>query len=63
VPRRVFVRAGSPLAPAIVSAPDSVAVMIGGPAAFSASATGSPAPAFQWRKNGVNLVNGANVSG
>jgi sugar lactone lactonase YvrE len=63
VPRRVFVRAGSPLAPAIVSAPDSVAVMIGGPATFSASATGYPAPTLQWRKNGVNLVNGVNVSG
>jgi sugar lactone lactonase YvrE len=63
MPRRVFVRAGSPLAPAIVSASDSVAVMIGGSATFSASATGYPAPALQWRKNGVNLVNGANVSG
>ena len=63
VPRRVFVRAGSPLAPAIVSAPDSVAVMIGGPATFSASATGYPALALQWRKNGVNLVNGGNISG
>jgi len=37
--------------------------MIGGSATFSASATGYPAPALQWRKNGVNLVNGANVSG
>jgi sugar lactone lactonase YvrE len=63
MPRRVFVRAGPPLAPAIVSEPDDVAVMIGGPATFSAAATGFPAPAFQWRRNGVNLVNGANVSG
>jgi sugar lactone lactonase YvrE len=37
--------------------------MIGGSATFSASATGNPAPALKWRKNGVDLVNGANVSG
>jgi hypothetical protein len=27
------------------------------------AATGSPAPTYLWRKNGINLANGGNVSG
>jgi sugar lactone lactonase YvrE len=63
MPRRVFVRAGPPQAPAIVAVPDNVTARLGDTVTFSASATGSPSPACQWRKNGVNLVNGGSVSG
>ena len=63
MPRRVFVRAGPPQAPAIVSIPDNVTARLGDTVTFSASATGYPVPSCQWRKDGVNLVNGGTVSG
>ena len=63
VPRRVFVRAGPPQAPAIASVPGNATASFGDTVTFSASATGYPAPTCQWRKNGVNLVNGGNISG
>ncbi|HVU26365.1 MAG TPA: immunoglobulin domain-containing protein [Verrucomicrobiae bacterium] len=42
-------------APAITSQPQNSAAGIGGFAIFSASATGNPAPDFQWQFNGTNL--------
>jgi sugar lactone lactonase YvrE len=63
MPRRVFVRAGPPQAPAIVSVPDNVSARLGDTVTFSASATGCPMPACQWRKNGVNLVNSGTITG
>ena len=63
MPRRVFVRAGPPQSPAIVSTPDNVTARLGETVTFSASATGSPVPACQWRKDGVNLVNGSTIAG
>lgn len=63
MPRRVFVRRGPPQAPAIRCAPESVAARIGDAVTFSASASGHPVPAGQWRKDGVNVVNGDRVSG
>lgn len=50
-------------APVITSQPQNQSVAAGGTATFSVVATGSPAPSYQWRKNGVNLSNGGNVSG
>ncbi|NNT72878.1 hypothetical protein HKT18_11680 [Flavobacterium sp. IMCC34852] len=35
----------------------------GGSASFSVSATSTTAMTYQWRKNGVNLVNGTGISG
>lgn len=50
-------------APVITSQPQNQTVATGGAANFSVVATGTPTPTYQWRKNGVNLANGGNVSG
>jgi hypothetical protein len=52
---------GQPSAPVFASQPVSQAVVAGDSLTFSVSATGSPAPSLQWRKNGTNL-SGANSS-
>ncbi|MFN0134819.1 MAG: immunoglobulin domain-containing protein, partial [Phycisphaerae bacterium] len=49
--------------PAITGNPANAATCIGASAAFTVSATGSPAPTFQWRRGTTNLVNGGNISG
>ena len=41
--------------PVITGQPQSCTVDAGQGAAFSATATGIPAPSYQWRKNGVNI--------
>ncbi|MEY3481756.1 MAG: hypothetical protein RIQ71_2531, partial [Verrucomicrobiota bacterium] len=41
--------------PAILAEPVSRVVTAGSPATFSVEATGTPAPAYQWRKNGTNI--------
>ncbi|MBI4623879.1 MAG: immunoglobulin domain-containing protein [Verrucomicrobia bacterium] len=41
--------------PAIVAQPVSISVTAGQSATFSVTATGSPAPTFQWRKGGTAL--------
>ncbi len=46
------------VAPAITSQPSNQTVTIGSPASFTVTASGSPAPTFQWRKSGVD-INGA----
>lgn len=43
--------------------PVDVAACVGGRASFSVAATGTPAPTYQWRQNGVPLSDGVNVSG
>ncbi|MBK8724747.1 MAG: immunoglobulin domain-containing protein [Holophagaceae bacterium] len=40
------------LAPTITGQPQSLSVTAGGSASFTVSASGTPAPTFQWRKNG-----------
>ncbi|MBE2215019.1 MAG: immunoglobulin domain-containing protein, partial [Opitutaceae bacterium] len=59
------------VAPTITSQPASVTVVAGASASFSVAATGSPAPAYQWRLNGAAIagatgssyaVSGAQVS-
>ncbi|MCC5850087.1 MAG: S8 family serine peptidase [Verrucomicrobia bacterium] len=44
-----------PTAPIILQQPESLSVAEGAPAGFSVSASGFPAPAYQWRKNGDDL--------
>jgi hypothetical protein len=44
------------LAPNIVTNPASQSIVGGGSVTFTVSATGIPAPAYQWLKNGTNLV-------
>jgi len=48
-------------APTITAQPQSVTVAVGQTASFSVSVTGSPAPTFQWRRNGV-AIGGATAS-
>jgi hypothetical protein len=48
-------------APVFTQQPDSQMVVVGHSLNLSATASGNPAPSYQWRKNGVNLV-GATAS-
>ena len=41
--------------PAITTQPVSLKALLGKPATFRVSATGTPAPAYQWRFNGKNI--------
>ncbi len=47
---------GGDTAPAIVAQPISVNVAAGGSAALTVVATGSPAPGYQWRRDGVPIT-------
>ena len=42
-------------APVITQQPQNISVPLGGSATFSAAASGSPAPTFQWQRGGVNI--------
>ena len=42
--------------PTITTQPASQVVIAGGSATFTVAATGTPAPTYQWRKNGVAIV-------
>ncbi|MDF2188176.1 PQQ-dependent sugar dehydrogenase [Paraflavitalea sp. CAU 1676] len=43
-------------APTITAQPQNVSVPVGGTATFTVSATGSPAPTYQWRKGTTNIA-------
>ena len=49
--------------PAIIDQPESRTKSIGTTATFSVSAAGAAPLSYQWRKSGMNLVNGGNLSG
>ena len=49
--------------PAIVSAPQSQSVVPGTTVAFSATASGLEPLAYQWQKDGTNLVNSGQITG
>lgn len=49
-------------APIITTQPTNQTVCIGSPASFSVAAAG-PGLSYQWRKNGVNLMNSGNIAG
>lgn len=51
------------VAPTITAQPSAVAVSDGASAAFSVTATGDAPLAYQWRRDGVDLVNGPGVTG
>jgi sugar lactone lactonase YvrE len=53
----------APSAPSFTTQPISQAIVAGAAVTFTVVATGTPAPALQWRINGANLVNGAQASG
>lgn len=46
---------GTPTIPTFNSHPSSVTVQVGDNHTFTASASGSPTPTLQWRKNGTNI--------
>ena len=57
------VRVESPaVAPQITVQPASVAVKLTTNASFTVTATGLPAPVYQWRFNGTNIANATNAS-
>lgn len=49
--------------PAITGQPGNQTACSGGTASFTITATGSPAPTYQWRKGATNLTNGGHISG
>ena len=49
-------------APVFTVQPASQTVAAGNPVTFVASATGTPAPTYQWRKNGRNIAGARNAS-
>lgn len=53
---------GGTEAPVIVTQPASQTLVIGRPATFTVTATGTPAPAYQWRRNGVDLPGATGAS-
>ena len=49
--------------PAVTGQPGNQTVCSGGSTSFTVTATGSPAPTYQWREGTGNLTNGGNISG
>ncbi len=43
------------IAPAITTQPQNQAIAAGNPITFTAAASGTPAPTYQWKKDGVNI--------
>ncbi|MBW8864697.1 MAG: hypothetical protein JF609_07200 [Verrucomicrobia bacterium] len=56
-----FLNIGQP--PVFVTQPTNLTLLTGSTAVFSATAFGSTNLAYQWKKSGTNLVNGAGISG
>jgi hypothetical protein len=50
------------VAPAITTQPANVSVASGQAATFSVVATGRPSPAFQWRRDGVDIAGATNAT-
>jgi hypothetical protein len=58
----ISVTAGASTAPAITTQPASQSVSVGANVTFTAVASGSPAPTYQWRQNGSNIAGATNAS-
>lgn len=52
----------SPVPPSFTTQPVNQAVLVGDPVTFTSAATGSPAPTYQWIKNGVNIAGETSAS-
>jgi len=50
------------LLPTILAHPTNLTLVAGQPAVFSVSATGIPAPSYQWRKDGANIPDATNAT-
>jgi hypothetical protein len=57
-----FTIAAATAPPAIVAQPSTKIAAAGGSVTLSVSATGSPAPSYQWQRNGVNVSSGGTSS-
>ncbi len=53
---------GGNTAPAITTQPNSQSVTVGGSVTFTAAASGTPAPTYQWRKDGNPIGGATNAS-
>lgn len=49
--------------PVITNQPVGDTINAGQNIAFNVAATGNPLPAYQWRRNGTNVVDGGNIAG
>ena len=49
-------------APVITSQPAAQTALVGASATFAVAATGTPAPTYQWRKDGSNIPNATNAA-
>lgn len=58
----VTVNDAAPTAPTITTQPQAKTVTVGGTVSLSVTATGSPAPTYQWKKDGANVTS-ANATG
>ena len=61
-PYRVIVTGSANTAPAITTQPVGQAVTVGNSVTFTAAASGTPTPTFQWKKDGVNIAGATNNS-
>jgi sugar lactone lactonase YvrE len=52
----------APTAPVITAQPANRTVLLGATTTFSVSASGAPAPSFQWRRNGTAIANATNAN-
>ncbi len=59
---RVYSSAATNLAPAFTTQPASLSVTAGGSATFTVAASGNPAPAIQWQKDGVDIAGATGTS-
>lgn len=50
------------LAPKITTQPSNQTLFVGGSATFTVSATGTPPPVYQWKKNGQNIPGAINAT-
>ncbi len=50
------------VAPSFTTQPTSQTATVGGAVSFSAAATGTPAPSYQWRKDGASLPGATNAT-
>ncbi len=50
------------VAPTITTQPISQTATVGGAVSFTTAASGTPAPTYQWRKDGVNLTGATNAT-
>lgn len=58
----ITVNAGTNTAPTITTQPLSQTVNVGANVTFSVTATGAPAPTYQWRKDDVDIANATSSS-